>query len=43
MAERLDPGTLPTTLLHHLADGRCRTMDELARDPDGLPLELYER
>ena len=26
---RLDPGTLPTTILHHLADGSCKTISEL--------------
>lgn len=32
MMTRLDPGTLPTTLLHHLADGSCRTIAELEAD-----------
>lgn len=26
---RLNPGALPTTILHHLADGACRTIEEL--------------
>lgn len=29
MADRLDPGELPTTILRCLADGACRTIDEL--------------
>lgn len=27
--EKLDPGVLPTTILHHLADGSCLTLDAL--------------
>ncbi|WP_145925929.1 hypothetical protein [Shinella sp. HZN7] len=29
MMARLNPGALPTTILHHLGDGACRTIDEL--------------
>ncbi len=29
MAAKLDAGTLPTTILHHLSDGACQTIDAL--------------
>lgn len=35
MSEKLDVGAIPTMILHHLASGACRTIDELA---DSLPL-----
>lgn len=29
MSEQLNPGVIPTTVLHNLADGACRTIDQL--------------
>ncbi|MGM4981898.1 hypothetical protein [Rhizobium sp. 11_C7_N12_5] len=29
MADKLDAGSLPTTILHHLSDGACQTIDAL--------------
>lgn len=35
MIDKLDAGAIPTMILHHLADGACRTIDDLAAS---LPL-----
>ncbi len=32
MMTNIAPGELPTKLLNHLSDGRCRTIDEMEAD-----------